>query len=70
MQKPISVTEELYNQLKSMKPDDDRSFSFVIRSLIDENKRLEKENDKQKEELNTLKDNIGKWMSGTKIIED
>lgn len=50
MQKPVSLQEDLYKLLKSMKPDKDRSFTFVIKSIIDENNTLKIENVKLKEE--------------------
>lgn len=42
----IAIMDDIYDDLRKMKPDKDRSFSFVIKQLMNENKKLTEENKK------------------------
>ena len=43
MQKPVSIQEGLYDQLKSMRTDSIRSFTEIINNIIKENRILKEE---------------------------
>jgi predicted CopG family antitoxin len=62
MQKPTSVQEAIYERMNKMRSDKLRSFSKIIKHLMDENQRLTEENQKIIEEMEIVKSTIGKWM--------
>lgn len=43
MTKHVALKDKIYEELDNLKPDKERSFSFVIKQLIDENKLLKEE---------------------------
>lgn len=55
MTKHLAIKDEIYEELAKMKPDEDRSFSFVLRQLIDQNKKLEEENQILKKEIEFIR---------------
>lgn len=44
---PAYPVEQIYNELSKLKPDEDRSFSFVLKNLMEENKRLKEDLEKK-----------------------
>jgi predicted CopG family antitoxin len=62
MTKHLAIKDTVYEELNSLKPDVDRSFSFVIKKLIDENKF-------QKEEISRLETVVDKLTKGDKTIK-
>lgn len=63
MTKHLAIKDDVYKELSALKPDDDRSFSFVIKALLDERKKLKEEN----ERLDIV---IKKLTSGEKVDVD
>lgn len=63
MTKHLAIKDDVYNELNAMKPDEDRSFSFVIKLIMDENKDL-------KEEVQRKDIIIKKLTNGEKVDVD
>ena len=58
MTKHIAIKDGIYNELDKLKPDPDRSFSFVLKQLMDENKALKEELEKKQQTIEKYKMDI------------
>lgn len=55
MTKHLAIKDDIYLELNKLKPDADRSFSFVIKLIMDENKMLKEEVQRQERIIQKLK---------------
>ena len=55
MTKHLAIKDDIYLELNDLKPDADRSFSFVIKLIMDENKMLKEEVQRQERIIQKLK---------------